>query len=61
MATKMKICLLLLTLTLLTACGNVAPPTNEQVKIVADLCEKKGLLVNVFYNGIYTEVKCIQM
>ena len=54
----MKICILLLAIALLTGCENVPPPTNEQVKTIADLCEKKGLTVELFYNGISTRVSC---
>jgi uncharacterized lipoprotein YajG len=55
---KMKICILLLAIALLAGCENVPPPTNEQVKTVADLCEKKGLTVELFYNGTSTRVSC---
>ena len=57
---KMKICILLLAIALLAGCENVQPPTNEQVKTVADLCEKKGLTVELFYNGTATRVSCNQ-
>ena len=56
----MKICILLLAIALLAGCENVQPPTNEQVKKVADLCEKKGLTVELFYNGTATRVSCNQ-
>ena len=57
---KMKICILLLAIALLAGCENVQPPTNEQVKKVADLCEKRGLTVELFYNGTATRVSCNQ-
>lgn len=54
----MKILILILLTMTMYGCGNVSPPSDELVKHVADSCEKKGMIVDVYYNGMSTKVEC---